>query len=197
MELEDRQKNHLLELISEGLKTREINKRAAKFEPPYKVSRQQVDYYRDSRGVKLAEIAEASESVALTTGLALREERVAALKELAAIFHRELCKEGRLWLPHVKLIGTGKQAARVDYEEFNQAEVNSFFKVLDEIAKETGERTYGYAADESETEDDSAQAGAGAQAQLKIRVEYVGGDNASAADAARRANADCEGGSPV
>src|SRR5947209_20178255 len=132
MELQDRQKNHLLELISAGLKTREINQRAAKFSPPYKVSRQQVDYYRDSRGVKLKEIEEASESDALKTGFALKEQRVIALNELAGLLHQELCKGGRLWLPQVKLIGTGRQAARVDYEECNRDEVNAFLKVLDD-----------------------------------------------------------------
>ncbi|HLM54738.1 MAG TPA: hypothetical protein VK422_01325 [Pyrinomonadaceae bacterium] len=186
----------MLALISEGLKTREINKRASQFDPPYKVSRQQVDYYRDSRGVKLQEIVEASETGALMRGFALRETRVGALHELAEVLHRELCREGRLWLPQVKFIGTGAQAVRVDYEEFNRDEVNAFFKVLDELAKETGERAYGYAADEGEAEDGSQAAGAGGP-ELRIKVEYVGGNNADAADAARRANEDCEGSEPV
>lgn len=177
----------MLELISEGLKTREINRRAAKFTPPFKVSRQQVDYYRDSRGVRLAEITEASESDALQTGLALREERVSALKGLAALLLDELCKGGRLWLPQVKLIGTGRQAARVDYEEFNRDEVNALRALLDDLAKETGGRTYVRAADFDEDADTAASAAQGAPQALTIKVQYLNpaGDHVESPDAAQ------------
>lgn len=140
-------------MISEGLKSREINKRAAKHKPPYKVSRQQVDFYRKSRGVKLDEIEEASESQALKTGFALREKRVEALDELAGLLHQELTKGGRRWLPQVKLIGSGRQTVRVDYEVFNRSEVDALFKALDELAKETGGRNYQLAAPGGDDED--------------------------------------------
>jgi hypothetical protein len=200
MRLKQKQKEHLLSLVAEGKTSDEINARAAAFEPPYSVSRQQVDFYRASRGVRLEEIKAESESGALRTGLALKERRVETLSELGERLKRELLAEGddgRLWLRRKRAVGSGQWAEIVEVEEFNLTQINALRAVLDDIAKEMGERTYGYAADDGETEDDSAKAGAGQQAQLKIRVEYVGGDNADAADAARRANADCEGGSPV
>jgi hypothetical protein len=180
MELSKKQKEHLLELISAGTKTREINKRAALFKPPYKVSRQQVDYYRDSREVKLKEIEESSESDALRTGLALREKRVEALEEVAQMLLSDL-RAGRLWLDSVKAVGSGKFTTIVDYKEFNRFGLESFFKVLDEIAKETGERTYGIGideADEDEADEDGAEGlpapGAQGGPELRIKVEYVG-----------------------
>ena len=46
MKLRKAQTDILLTWIGEGLDTAEINERAAKFKPRFKVSKQQVDYYR-------------------------------------------------------------------------------------------------------------------------------------------------------
>jgi hypothetical protein len=140
MKLDEVHKKHLLELISEGLQTDEINARAAKFESPYSVSRSQVDFYRKSRGTKLKEIQEASESDALKTGFALKEKRVEVLSELAERMAEELLKGGRLWLEQVKALGSGEFMQIVDYEEFNGAEVAQLRGTLDDIAKEVGDR---------------------------------------------------------
>jgi hypothetical protein len=153
MELSKKQKEHLLELISAGLKTREINQRAALVKPPYKVSRQQVDFYRDSRGVKLKEIEQSSESAALKTGLAIREKRVEALEEVATLLLKDL-RSGRLWLDSVKAVGTGRQTTIVDYKEFNLTELNALRNLLDDIAKEKRERTYGQPAENTDDESD-------------------------------------------
>lgn len=160
MELTKRQKEHLLAGISEGLKTRELNKRAASFQPPYKVSRQQVDYYRQSRAVAVEEIVAASESDALHAGFALKEERVRALNDLAGDLYKDL-KSGRRWLPQVKMIGSGVTAEIVDYEEFNAGEFQQFRGLLDDIAKETGER-------KAKVEHTGKDGGA-----ITIEIEYV------------------------
>ncbi len=141
MNLDKKQKLHLIKLVAEGLESGEINKRAAKFKPPYQVSRQQVDYYRDSRAVKLDELKEASESEALRTGLALKEERVETLKELGERLKQDL-RTDKLWLTQRKAIGSGAFTEFIDEQHFNLGELNALRNVLDDIAKEMGGRTY-------------------------------------------------------
>ena len=140
MKLKKSQKEHLLAAISEGLHTDEINRRASEFGEPYSVSRSQVDFYRQSRKVKLEEIQESSESDALKTGFALKERRVETLNLLAEKMSRELLEENRLWVSNSKALGSGEFMEIVDYEEFNGAEVQQLRGVLDDIAKEVGDR---------------------------------------------------------
>jgi hypothetical protein len=138
------QREALLAWISDGLQTDEINERAAAFSPPFSVSRQQVDHYRKTREVKLKEIVARGEDDALTTGLALRSERVRKLKMLAARMERDLFGEGRadrLWVQDVKALGSGPWMTVVDFETFNAAEVRQYRETLDDIAKEVGERS--------------------------------------------------------
>jgi hypothetical protein len=162
MKLTKKQKEHLLAAISEGLQTDEINKRAAALRPAYKVSRQQVDHYRKSKEVKLAEIKENSESDALRTGFALKERRVESLNRLAEVMERELTEGGKLWLQDVKAVGSGEFTQIVDFETFNGAEVQQFRGVLDDIAKETGDRQK------------KVEVGGKDGSALKVLVEYVG-----------------------
>lgn len=117
----------------------EINDRAAVFVPPFSVSRQQVDYYRKTRSEDIQAIVRAGEQDALTEGLAQKGQRVRRLKQLAALMERDLLG-GFLWLDQVKGVGSGDIAQIVDYEEFNKAEVDSYRGVLDDIAKEVGDR---------------------------------------------------------
>lgn len=121
------------------MQTDEINGRATSFDPPFGVSRQQVDFYRDRRGVDIATLQAAGEYDALTAGLALRSERVKRLQQLAALMERDLFG-GFLWLDQVKSIGSGPLQEKVDYEEFNASEVQQYRGVLDDIAKEMGDR---------------------------------------------------------
>lgn len=139
MRLEKSQRDAVLKWAAEGLETDAINKRAATFEPPFSVSRGQVDYYRKSRRVDLKAIAEAGEYDALKTGLALKEERVKKLQLLAALLEEDLFG-GVLWTQDVKMIGTGDMQERIEFEEFNTAEVAQYRGVLDDIAKEVGQR---------------------------------------------------------
>jgi len=79
----------------------------------------------------------------LETGYALSHERVAALKMLADRLLGELTAEGddsRLWVTGVKQLGGGKGAQRVEIERFNAAEVEQFRGLLDDVAREMGER---------------------------------------------------------
>jgi hypothetical protein len=134
------QKSELLKWVAQGLETDEINKRAEVFDPSFCVSRAQVDYYRKTRKVKIGEIVQESEYDALSTGLALKAERVKRLALLAGMLEEDLFG-GVLWTQDVKMIGTGEYQERVEFELFNSAEVQQYRGVLDDIAKEVGGRT--------------------------------------------------------
>ncbi len=139
MRLEKRQRDEVLKWVAEGLETDAINKRAANFEPPFSVSRGQVDYYRKTRNVNLKELVSSGQYDALTTGLALKDERVKRLQLLAALLEEDLFN-GVLWTQDVKMIGTGDYQERIEFEEFNAAEVVQYRGVLDDIAKEVSGR---------------------------------------------------------
>lgn len=123
----------------EGLQSDEINERAAKFVPPFSVSRPQLAYYRKTRKANIAAMLAAGEQEALSEGLALKGTRVTKLKQLAALLENDIFG-GFLWLDQVKGIGSGDIARIVDYEEFNKGEVDAYRGVLDDIAKEMGHR---------------------------------------------------------
>jgi hypothetical protein len=134
MRLNKKQKEHLLALVAEGLQSDEINARAAKFTPPFEVSRQQVDFYRASRGVALEEIKAESESDALRAGFAVKERRVEVLSEIAERIYADLqggIREG-------------------DAFAFKEAEVKQLRGLFDDLAKESGARNYKSAADPGE-----------------------------------------------
>jgi hypothetical protein len=76
----------------------------------------------------------------LEDGLGLDYERVTVLKRVAERLRTEIEEEGRLWVQDAKSIGSGESAERVDIERFNAAEVEQLRGLLDDIAKEKGER---------------------------------------------------------
>lgn len=76
----------------------------------------------------------------MEAGYALAHERVKALGELALTLRDELRDPRRRWLRDVKQIGSGESAERVDVERFNAAEVEQFRGLLDDIARELGQR---------------------------------------------------------
>lgn len=154
MRLEKSQIEKVLAWIAEGLKTDEINKRAARCRPPFSVDRQQVDFYRRTRGVALDEIREESESDALRRGLALKEKRVETLAQIAERLRDELLAagdDGRLWLKRRKAIGRGERQELITEYEFNVGEINTLRALLDDIAKEMNARTYQRRAETEET----------------------------------------------
>jgi len=144
MTLKKAQREALLKWIAEGLETDEINKRAAKFKPPFKVTRQNVSKYRKTRGVKLEQLQEEGELDALSTGFALKENRVAALQKLADKMMGDLLgdekEKSKMWLLQVKGIGSHDNFERVEYWEFNRSEVDAFRGVLEDISAEVGQR---------------------------------------------------------
>ena len=143
MRLKKAQRKQLLQWIAEGLESDEINKRAAKFRPPFSVSRSQVEWYRKTRGIKLEQIQEEDENNALRTGFALKEERVIALKQLATKLLQELTRENdnRTWTRNAKGLGGGENWEKYEYEEFNKAEFDTLRGLLDDIAAEVGHRS--------------------------------------------------------
>jgi hypothetical protein len=138
-QLKRKQKTALLKWVAEGLSSSEINERAKAFDPPFNVSRQQVDYYRKTRQIDLDAIAHITEQNALIEGYALKEHRVYKLSLVAALLEKDLFG-GLLWTDQVKGVGAGAAAEVVEYEEFNAAELAAYRGVLDDIAKETGGR---------------------------------------------------------
>jgi hypothetical protein len=155
MRLTKKQREAVIAWVAEGLETDEINKRAATFKPPFSMIRQQVDWYRKTRKVVLKEIVAQGQLSALATGLALKEVRVSKLERLAERMERDLGiadevggqpadeEDDRLWVKDKKGVGSGPIAEIIDYEKFNDAEVNQYRGVLDDIAKEMGHRKQG------------------------------------------------------
>jgi hypothetical protein len=140
MRLKKAQKEALLTWIAEGLTSDEVNSRADLFDPPFSVSRQQVDHYRKTRSVDIKELSEKAEYEALNAGLAKRSNRVKLLKRLAEHLTEDLFSRDLFWTDMVKGIGSKDDFQVVEYEEFNSAEVAQLRGVLDDIAKEVGDR---------------------------------------------------------
>jgi predicted RNase H-like nuclease (RuvC/YqgF family) len=148
MRLTKKQKKFVLACVAEGLETPEINQRASRQKPPFEVSRQQVDFYRDSRGVRIEELKAADEVEALSSGFALRDERVRVLSQIAQLLHSDL-----------------SQAIRsLEDGEFKEGEIRQLRGVFDDLAKEMGDRKTKL---EHSSEDDKP---------LKILVEYEDAD---------------------
>lgn len=122
MRLTKKQKNMVLACVAEGLETDEINARASRCKPAFSVSRQQVDHYRESRGVRLDELKESGEVEALSSGFALRDERVRVLSEIAAKLHQDLA------------------AALLRDDEFKEGEIRQLRGLLADLALEMGDR---------------------------------------------------------
>jgi hypothetical protein len=143
MRLKKAQKEALLAWIAEGLTSDEVNNRASLLDDPFEVSRQQVDHYRKTRKVQISEILQQSEHEALNAGLAKKSDRVSLLKRLAAHLTEDLFERKLFWTDMVKGIGSKEDFERIEYEEFNAAEVAQLRGVLDDIAKEVGDRKAG------------------------------------------------------
>lgn len=143
MRLKKAQREALIEWIAAGLRSNEINDRAGEFDPPFAVSRRTVTHYRSTRKIDIDRIIAEGEDDALTAGLALRSERVKKLKALALRLERDLFGDpgqDYIWTNQVKGVGSGLAAEVVEYEEFNSAEIAQYRAILDDIAREVGDR---------------------------------------------------------
>ncbi|MGH2351924.1 MAG: hypothetical protein ACRDI2_12915 [Chloroflexota bacterium] len=76
----------------------------------------------------------------MAEGFGLAHERVKALKVLASALLEELLDGGRLWVTDTKGVGGGEHFREVEVLRFNDAEVQQFRGLLDDLAKETGGR---------------------------------------------------------
>lgn len=139
MRLKKAQKEYLLELIGENLEIGEINERCALFQPPFEVKKTLLDYYRRTRGQAFLEEKKKSEKSALATGFAVREARVAKLNQLAELLLDDLLNK-KLWLRDKKSIGSGPGAEIFNFKRFNEPGMRQFRGLLDDIAREMGER---------------------------------------------------------
>ena len=133
----------MLQWVAEGLQSDEINERAAVFNPPFTIGRATITHYRKTRKTDIETIIAQDEHDALSSGLALRAERVKKLKALALRLERDLftdVEDDYVWTDQVKSIGSGGTYEIVEYEEFNKAEIDAYRGLLDDIAKEMGDR---------------------------------------------------------
>lgn len=144
MRLKKKQRMALLQWLADGLESDEIAILAADFSPPFAVSRATLTHYRKTRAVNIRAILQEDENNALSTGLARKEERVKRLKALALRLERDLfgnSDEDYVWTDQIKSIGSGDRQEIIEYEEFNKAEIDAYRGLLDDLAKEVGERT--------------------------------------------------------
>jgi hypothetical protein len=78
--------------------------------------------------------------------LALDYERVKKLNHLGQFLEMQMYEQGadgqyhNIWLPDVKIIGSGEFATTVDIERFNQGIIKEFRETLNDLAAETGGR---------------------------------------------------------
>ena len=116
------------------------------------------------------ELHNAQRVQALGEGLALEYERVEALKQLGQFLHDQVFEQGierehkvdvvcpdchhtvtvttddlvrpyhNVWVQDVKQVGTGEKTQRVDIERFNGPLISEYRAVMDDLAKETGDR---------------------------------------------------------
>jgi PBSX family phage terminase large subunit len=139
------QKIFFLSLLADGLTSAEINKAAARYHPPFKISDAACTYYRKKMSIKHAQLAQQSELEGWSEGLAKKEERIKVLKALAArlirdLLHDEPDKE-KVWLDNIKGLGSGPQFLTFDYKDFNHQEFIQLRGLLEDIAKEQGARS--------------------------------------------------------
>ncbi len=131
-----KQRNALLEWAGEGLRLPEINERAAKCEPAFEVEYLQLKNARRRSGTKFTELRELLEAEAISEGLARKAVRVGRLIKLAEKIEEDFYENDKLWVVEPKQIG----AEQVDVERFNAAEVREYRGLLDDIARELGDR---------------------------------------------------------
>jgi len=138
MKLDKLQRQQIKGWVVQGLSTSEINKLAEKCDPPFTVARQQVSDYKKRYTPVVKAMIEAKQSSPLKEGLAIKENRIALLQQLADAMRRDLIDNDKTWIVE-RVVTVGNQP--VEIEGFNHQEMNQMRGVLDDLAKETGGRT--------------------------------------------------------
>ena len=134
--LTEGQRLAVLDWIADGLTTNEINSLGASFDPPFKISPQLNYSYRKDYDIDLQQLRNEKDALAISTGLAVRGNRIRALMDLALLLEEDLKQKKLLWTENAKTVGS----MQYDYEEFNEPELRQLRGIYDDIAKETGGR---------------------------------------------------------
>jgi hypothetical protein len=130
------QQKKLLEWAAEGLRLHEINERAAQCDPPFEVGELQLKHARTRARKRFSELREEYEKEALAEGLSRKAVRIRRLAQLAEKLEEDLLDGDRLWVQEPKQVG----AQVIEVEKFNAAEVKEYRGLLDDIARELGDR---------------------------------------------------------
>lgn len=138
--LSKKQRQYLLKLIAEGRDSGEINKLCQKYKESFSVTKQRVDYYRQRYVKPFRETLKKSDESALANGFAVKEKRIEILNALAEKLQYDLFEEGLIWLNREKCLGGAVNGKFIIESEFNETEISQFRGILDDIAKEMGER---------------------------------------------------------
>src|SRR5262249_553496 len=136
VKLTRKQRSALLEWAAEGLRLAEINERAAKWDPPFEVEYLQLKNARKRSGTKFTELREQLEAEATDEGLARKGVRVRRPAKVGERVEEDFYENDRLWVQEPKQVGTQV----LDVEKFNAAEVKEYRGLLDDIARELGDR---------------------------------------------------------
>jgi len=142
--LSPEQRLALLQWIAEGATHGEILSMAASFTPPFEVSHQLTAQYRRTYELDIVSMRKKWDEEVISTGLAIRANRVQALIALARMLEEDLRIKLLTWTDDVKSIavGAGKETGheRIEFKVFNKAEIQELRGIYDDIARETGGR---------------------------------------------------------
>jgi hypothetical protein len=141
------QQNKLLEWTAEGLRLPEINERAAKFDPPFKVEYLQLKHARERAKKRFLELRADFEKEALAEGLARKATRI---REMSALLDRHCALIKARGEEMSNEIAGGETGLLVrDYKgkdadvavyKYDSALIREMRGLFDDIAKELGER---------------------------------------------------------
>jgi PBSX family phage terminase large subunit len=140
------QRAFILKRLGRGDTATQIIEAATKLKEPFVVTGSQVAAYRKKEHIVFRDIVKRKAELGMHVGLALSENRVNHLQQLADMLEEDLLrkntefKKNMRWLERVKGIGSGMDYERVKEFEFNRAEYEQLRGIYDDIAKETGER---------------------------------------------------------
>jgi len=135
----------VLTWVAEGLGLPEIRARAAEFDPPFEIEYRQVKHLRQRAGVKYRQIQEEIEAELIGEGLARKALRIKALTDLFDK-HLDLIQARASDPSMIEIPGGGTGLVVRDYKgiqpvyKFDAAVVREMRGLLDDIAKEKGDR---------------------------------------------------------
>jgi len=134
------QKNLIYQWILEGLSDQQIMNRA-KEQNHFEITQQGINYYRNKKGIakQTKKILEKKTDSALRKGLAIRENRINDLQFIRDKLMDELNTNG-LWIDESKTILTQNYETTETKKTFNAPLIRELRGVLDDAAKEMGER---------------------------------------------------------